>query len=1827
MRGLQGKGQRFGTTAKVRLALLPRIALMLAGLIASCPVSVAQRASLVFPGTTKVGTSSSAVTVTLTAQIAGSASAPVALTSGAANQDFSIADPGSCGSNPTLAAGQSCNVSVVFSPRYPGVRHGAVLLRSADGTQTLASARLSGIGSGGLPVLVPGQINTVAGNGQWVYRGDGVAATAAPIFLPTGLAVDGAGNLFFSDSSNNRVRRVDAATGLISTIAGNGVAGGSGDDGAASSAELNNPSGLALDGAGNLFIADSGNNVVRRVDAVTGLITTVVGKIGESGYAGDGGPAVDATLTSPQGIALTPGGDLVVADSGNAVVRLVTFSDGGIQTIAGTGVPGYNGDGIAATAAQLNSPWGVAVRSDGAVAIADFNNERVRLINAGGNISTVAGTGQRSFSGDGSAATEAALSGPAAVAFDPAGDVIIADSGNNRVRGVYGAPGIITTLAGNSSEEFSGDAGPGSSATLYGPYGIVFDAQGNIWISDMFHNRVREISGSVLGIAFPKMKVGKTSSPFPEMLYNAGDDNLTLSAPVLNQGALDPNTTTCGQSALAPTVFCDMGVEFAPTQVGQNVAGSVSWPSDAPNVTPVDDLDGQVLSVEPTSVSLAASANPGLLGQPVTLTATVNSADAGRTGTVTFSEGGQVWCNAIALATDGTASCQIPSLSLGSHSFMATYSGDDNNAGSSSQAYLEIIKQQAALALAVSSSPSVVTSNVTLTLTAADGTGTPTGNVVFFDGSTALATVPLNSSGIATWSTQSFSVGSHSLSAQYSGDSANVAGTSNTAAEEIDPATTLAVLASSSSDVTVGTPITLTATVASNNGPAPTGSVQFVDASGSGEVVLGSVPLSAGGMAAMTVSSLDPGVHSLVARYSGDGEDAQSNSASLSQTIEQIATVTSLGADANPLNAGATLHLSALVSLPPGATAVGSLSGDVTFRDGTSVLGAVAINSSGQATLAATSLAVGQHVITASFGGGKNYAPSSSISLSETVQQTAVQVSLSSVSTSTLMGKPASFSVAVTSATGIPTGTVSFRDGNTVLGTATLDAKGDANFTSSLLAQGTHDITCTYGGDSNYLPGTSETVQETVQLAQPTVTLTGPTGPLDAGTVVQLRASLATPGASPTGALTLYDGATVLGTEPATGVGNYLFSTSGLAIGTHLLTAAYSGDSGNAVATSAPIAVLIQQAPSTVMLSASANPLTQGAPLTLTASIASDSPNPTGTVNFFDGTSLLATAPVASTGVASTTIANLGLGAHSITAVYSGDMNHAGSSSTSVQELVVRSATATLVSSNNPSASGQNVILTVQVSGAGSLVPTGQVVLRDGASVLATVSLDGTGVASFGTSALSVGSHALSTAYGGDQNFAPARAQLIQTVTNAATQVTLTPSANPSQYGQPLTLTAAVVSNGGVASGPVAFTDGGTQIGVTQLGPSGIGTFATSTLAPGVHTVTATYEGDGKASGSVSAPITVAVKQSTALHISADTNPSLTLSPVTFTVTVTNAGASPATGMVSFTEGASLLGTAAVDAAGRAVLTLPQMTAGSHSIAASYAGDDGNFPSASLALNEEVQLRSTLTTVTGSSTDPTNPQQVTLIAVIKGQGSVPPSGTVSFTNGAVTLGVAPVDATGVATITVLFEQTSERLIASYSGDVSYAPSASSSTAIAAGEAPQFTLAVDAASVTVAARQHLTMNVSVSSVKGFADTITLGCLGLPYAATCTFNNSQLALTPNGAATAKLIIDTGNPLGAGSGSSASLLQSRAATAMCCLPGGLLLVLIRRRNRRTVRRVSTMVLLAVALAVCAATEGCSGLSVGSTPPGTYVFKVVGTGQGSSTTQAQTITLVVTE
>jgi len=339
----------------------------------------------------------------------------------------------------------------------------------------------------------PKIITTVAGNGISGYSGDGGAATSASLSQPFGLAVDGSGNLYFADEYNNVIRKV-SPSGTISTVAGNGVAGYSGDGGAATSANLNDPIGVAVDGSGNLFIGEPGNNVIRKVSP-SGTISTVAGN-GSGGYSGDGGAATSAILNGPCGIAIDGSGNIYFADENNNVIRKVSPS-GTISTVAGNGSMGYSGDGGAATLASLYAPVGVAVDSSGNLYIGDQVNNIIRKVSPSGTISTVAGNGSSSYSGDGGAATSASLANPVGVAVDGSGNLYIADYFNNRIRKVSPS-GTISAVAGNGSHSYSGDGGAATSAGLFYPTGVAVDGSGNLYIADYVNGFIRKVSSGML---------------------------------------------------------------------------------------------------------------------------------------------------------------------------------------------------------------------------------------------------------------------------------------------------------------------------------------------------------------------------------------------------------------------------------------------------------------------------------------------------------------------------------------------------------------------------------------------------------------------------------------------------------------------------------------------------------------------------------------------------------------------------------------------------------------------------------------------------------------------------------------------------------------------------------------------------------------------------------------------------------------------------------------------------------------------------------------------------------------------------------------------------------------------------------------------------------------------------------------------------------------------------------------------------------------------------------------------------------------------------------
>ena len=571
------------------------------------------------------------------------------------------------------------------------------------------------------------------------------------------------------------------------------------------------------------------------------------------------------------------------------------------------------------------------------------------------------------------------------------------------------------------------------------------------------------------------------------------------------------------------------------------------------------------------------------------------------------------------------------------------------------------------------------------------------------------------------------------------------------------------------------------------------------------------------------------------------------------------------------------------------------------------------------------------------------------------------------------------------------------------------------------------------------------------------------------------------------------------------------------------------------------------------------------------------------------------------------------------------------STSAVLTQRVQESTTTTLLSSENPSLVGDAVKLTAAVVGTDGAAATGTVSFTDGSAMLGSGAVTN-GVVSISVSTLVAGTHLIAASYSGDAtNVASASAALSQVVMAAGTTVTLSSSANPSVTGSAVAFSAGVTSKGENATGSVTFMDGSTTLG-TGFVTKGVATFSISSLTAGQHAIVARYGGDAGTQVSVSNVLVQVVQNKTGISLVSSLNPALTLQGIVLTATVTN-GAS-ATGVVTFTDGVTQIGSANLASGGTAVLSLASLAAGSHALVASYGGDSYNLPSATAALTQTVQLRATTAAMAVSSNTYLSGQQITLIDVVRGDGPVPPTGTVTFMNGTNLIGTAPISTEGIATLTFFPVDPSYTIVATYSGDASYAGSVADQVTITAGPSTTFTMTADPSTMSMASGSHTTINLTMTSVKNFADMITLGCLGLPADATCTFSTDKAALAANGTNVVQLTIDTGNPLGVGTSVTAktkrmSVFDGVPGTveAGLAIPAALLLgglVEWGRRRRTLPRLLSLIVLIGMGMGL---TSCANQLTQNKTPAGSYTIRVVASGVQSGASEISDLTLTVTQ
>jgi sugar lactone lactonase YvrE len=530
--------------------------------------------------------------------------------------------------------GTVCSVGVSFMPTLAGLRNNALQFTDSNGSVV---AGLSGVGLAPAASLLPGLISTAAGTGTEGATGDGAAATSAELNMPSATAVDSQGNVYIADTANNEVRKV-ALGGTITRIAGTGAMGSSGDGAAATGATLNAPAGVALDAAGNLYIADTGNNKIRMVDAVSGNISTVAGT-GTAGYTGDQSTPAAATLNGPTQLAWAQTGILYVADTGNSAIRAIALKKSLITTVAGTANAGFDGDGGAGQAAQLQNPRGVAVDNVGNVYIADTGNNRVRLLTEG-TITTIAGQQGGGYIGDGSAAATE-LNAPAGLAVDSAGDLYVADTQNERIRMISG--GQIWTVAGTSTTGATGDNGTSAVATLNAPTGIALDSLGNLYVADTGNNKVRAINVGTNSLAFKTLNPGESSPVQTVALFDSGNQPLSLTSVSVPPGYVEQASTSgtdCISTPPAPLTLaaggsCNLNTVFNPPSAGP-YNGAITLSDNAQgSATATQSIAVQGTSAIVFTASLTLP-NAATAGTPIAGQLTVNNPVDTYTGTMAF---------------------------------------------------------------------------------------------------------------------------------------------------------------------------------------------------------------------------------------------------------------------------------------------------------------------------------------------------------------------------------------------------------------------------------------------------------------------------------------------------------------------------------------------------------------------------------------------------------------------------------------------------------------------------------------------------------------------------------------------------------------------------------------------------------------------------------------------------------------------------------------------------------------------------------------------------------------------------------------------------------------------------------------------------------------------------------------------------------------------------------------------------------------------------------------------------------------------------------------
>jgi large repetitive protein len=1337
-----------------------------------------------------------------------------------------------------------------------------------------------------------GHQTVVAGNGITGFSGDGGPATSASLGRSHSISLDAAGDLFILDFGNNRVREVPASgpnAGKIITIAGTGVAGYSGDGGPATAAEIAASSGsIFADPAGDVFIADEGNLRVREVIAATGVITTVAGdgtpcKPAGTGVCGDGGLATSASLRRPRGVFVNAGGDIFIADTADHRIRMVAAGTGIISTVAGNGTFGFNGDNIAATSAELFGPESVFGDASGNLFIADLNNNRIREFTVGGNIQTVAGNGAAPPAscttsldqciGDGGPATSAIVVGPEVVSLDGSGDIFI-ETGGFGIQEVVAGTGKMETFAFNGALGGGGDGGLATSAQFEILNDAVEDKAGNIFIADGGAGgtgSIREVlaatgdiqtvaGGGVLGTCTVRteacignggLALGAVMNPQALALDGSGNIFIADGLGEIREFTVGGNIQdVAGSYALAGGDSGDGGPATSaalsfPTGVALDSAGNIFIADNGnSNIREVIKVTGNIQTIagDPAGINFGYSGDGGpatvaLLNSPVGVWVDASD-DVFITDALNARIREIMGPRGATGIIETVAGNGIPGFS--GDGGLATSAEINNPQGLHGDKFGTILFADFG-------------SNTVRAFNVGGFIQTVAGNQVMGfsgDGGLPLSAELNNPLDVA--------LGGHGQLL--------ITDFTNARVRRVTLKPTTTTLASSPNPALLAQTITFTMTVKSTTTGTPTGFVTlFVSGpSITGTVPFATVPLNASGVATYKTTAPTPGTFTVTAAYLGSPTFAPSTSNAVSQVINGNSTTTSLTSSPNPSAVGQSVTFTATVTSPT----PGTLTGSVTFTKNGNPLGTVTLTS-GVASITTLFGHAGSHVIVATYSGDSTFAPSTSAPLTQTVHPGSTTTALISSLNPSLVGQAVTFTARVTgisiagvartsaSTSGTPTGIVTFTNNGNPMGSATLNASGVATLTVAFGHMGSHAIIATYAGDADFATSTSAALPQVVNpIPTTTTTLTSSLNPSQVEQSVTFTATVtSTTSGTPAGSVTFTNNGNPMGSATLAG-GVATITVAFVHAGSHSIIATYAG-TAVLIGSSATLPQIVKPAVTTTTLISSLSPSLVGHAVTFTATVTSGAGKPTGTVSFTNNGVLMGTATLTG-GTATFTRVFGAVGPHAIIAQYSGDANFAASASVPLTQTVnpLPATTTTLVSSLNPSLVGHAVTFTATVS-SGAGTPTGTVSFTNNGVLMGTATLI-SGAANFTRVFGAVGAHTIVAQYGGAATFAAsASVPLTQNVKLVPTTTALSSSLNPSLVGQAVKFTATVTSTtSGTPAGSVTFTNNGVLMGSATLNASGVATFPRVFGAVGAHVIVAQYSGDTNFAGSTSAPLT-----------------------------------------------------------------------------------------------------------------------------------------------------------------------------------------------------------------------------------------------------------------------------------------------------------------------------------------------------------------------------------